>query len=375
MRHRVAVVRCPNYREVSYALEEGLELLGGIGRFVRPGERIFFKPNLLGAHTPEQAVTTHPSVVEAVARAFMKAEAEVVIGDSMGPGVPFTPAGLRWTYRRTGMEEVNQRTGAQLNYDTSGEEVALGGRLVRRANLLRAALRADGIVNLPKAKTHTFTLLTASVKNLFGLIPGLEKTGYHAKLKDVGRFSQMLVDLTEFFGPRLTVMDAVMGMEGDGPSGGNPRPLGALIIGKDPTAVDVALCKILGVDPLQVPTVRVAAERGFDPERVELAGDEVRADGFRLPKSWGRGIGFLGVLQRLTEPLLRNAFTAKPVVDSSRCTGCGTCVRACPEGAIFLTSGRARIDDRRCIRCYCCQEVCPEHAVQVRRGWLQGRNR
>ena len=159
MRHRVAVVRCPNYREVSCALEEGLELLGGIGRFVRPGERIFLKPNLLGAHTPEQAVTTHPSVVEAVARAFMKAEAEVVIGDSMGPGVPFTPAGLRWTYRRTGMEEVNQRTGAQLNYDTSGEEVALGGRLVRRANLLRAALRADGIVNLPKAKTHTFTLL------------------------------------------------------------------------------------------------------------------------------------------------------------------------------------------------------------------------
>ncbi|RKY64588.1 MAG: hypothetical protein DRQ08_07400 [Candidatus Latescibacterota bacterium] len=295
-----------------------------------------------------------------------------MVGDRTAVRVPFTPSVLATGYMKTGIGEAAGRAGASLNYDTSYGEASLGGRLVGRANLLRAFLRADGLVNLPKAKTHTFTLLTASVKNLFGLVPGMEKTGYHAKLKDIRRFSQMLVDIAGFVRPRLTVLDAVVGMEGNGPSGGRPKRIGALLLGEDPNAVDVALCHVLGLEPLEVPTIRAAAEGGFDPEGVRLVGDEVRADGFILPESWGRGVpgGFLG---RLALPLVRDALTARPFVDPSKCTGCGTCARACPEGAISVVSGRAEIDRKLCIRCYCCQEVCPEGAVRIRKGWLQGR--
>ncbi|RKY72824.1 MAG: hypothetical protein DRQ14_05385 [Candidatus Latescibacterota bacterium] len=372
MRHEVVVVRCEDYGHLPEALREGLEELGGAGRFFGPGERIFLKPNILGSHPPEEAVTTHPSLVEHMARTISQVGAEVVVGDSPGVGVPFTPSGLARAYTKTGIGEAAGRAGASLNYDTSYGEASLGGRLVGRANLLRAFLRADGLVNLPKAKTHTFTLLTASVKNLFGLVPGMEKTGYHAKLKDIRRFSQMLVDIAGFVRPRLTVLDAVVGMEGNGPSGGRPKRIGALLLGEDPNAVDVALCHVLGLEPLEVPTIRAAAEGGFDPEGVRLVGDEVRVDGFILPESWGRGVpgGFLG---RLALPLVRDALTARPFVDPSKCTGCGTCARACPEGAISVVSGRAEIDRKLCIRCYCCQEVCPEGAVRIRKGWLQGR--
>lgn len=373
----VGLAACASYQEddVERALHAVLEPLGGMEAFVSPGERIALKPNLLLAALPEAAVTTHPAVVAAVAEAVRAVGAHPVVVESPGAGIPHTRATLRRVYRRTGLAELAERTGLELSYDTSARSVAHETAAVaHRLEILSALLDADGVISLPKLKTHYFMTYTGAVKNLFGAVAGFAKPGFHARLHDPARFAHMLLDVADLVAPRLSVMDAVLAMEGDGPGlGGTPRPLGALLASSDPVTLDLAACDLVGLDPRRVPVLAAAEERGLLPVArgdALFAGADpagLRVDDFVIPKRAVDpvGLGRAARLEVVLRPLMRELFSARPRPRADRCTGCRTCERACPTGAITVRERRAVVDDQACIRCYCCHELCPEAAVDL----------
>lgn len=368
----VALVRCEGYDagEVMQAVARGLALLGGAERFVRPGERILLKPNLLTGARPEDAVTPHPAVFEALALCLQAAGATLSYGDS--PGLGKTEAAAR----RAGLAEAAERLGIPLAPFARGREVEFpDGVLVKRFTIAEGVLDADGIVSLCKLKTHRLTRLTGAVKNQFGCVPGVLKAEFHARMGDLEHFSQMLVDLTRLLAPRLYVMDGIVAMEGNGPRSGDPRPLHVLLLSADPVALDATACRIVDLDPALVAPVRLGAASGLGVmDDVEVVGDEL-ADSVTPTFSVDRTPVLPAVLtagSRITG-LLRRFVLPRPVIDHAKCTACGTCVHVCPVSpkavgfephALPHTPPQHRYD--RCIRCYCCQELCPARAIDVR---------
>ncbi len=352
------VGRCPSYEQaaVDQAVAQAIAALGGIERYVQAGQRVLLKPNLLLLKGPETAICTHPAVVQAVAGIVRRAGAQPVIADSPGGGAMHNVRSLQSLYRVTGMEAVAAATGAELNLDCEGLEVPCpeGGQ-AKTLDVMRPAAQADVIINLPKLKTHGLLRYTGAVKNLFGLVPGRTKLEYHARLHDAARFSEMLLDIVCWARPALTIMDAIVGMDGDGPSAGHPKEMGLLLAGDDCTAVDLAALDLIGLDPDTVLTVRAARERGLSSGRagdLEVLGEplaEAHVPDFHVPSQ-----GFSDVtLERPGSPQA-----------GEQCTGCGVCAENCPVGAIHIENRRAVTDAEACIRCYCCQELCPQHAIR-----------
>ncbi len=377
----VSLARCADYdpARVEQALRAALAPLGGMARFVRAGQRVLLKPNLLIAVPPERAVTTHPAVVEALVRLVQQAGGRPLIAESATAALPYTPAGLRRLYRVTGMAAVAERTGAELNLDTAAVDLPCPpGCRMHRFEVMRPLAEADVVISLPKLKTHALTTFTGATKNLFGTIPGVRKAAYHVALSRLDDFADMLLDVTLLARPALVVMDAVVGMDGDGPSAGAAFPIGLLLAGTSSVALDVAATQVVGIPPLDVPMLRRAAERGLwsgDPADVVFLGmplAEARVSGFRRPVSNPPLVERFvpaGLWRWLRRPVVR-AMTRRPVPRAGRCTACRTCEQACPVQAIAVADGLARVDDRRCIRCYCCHEVCPEQAIDLVTPWL-----
>ncbi|NYT01647.1 MAG: DUF362 domain-containing protein [Methanosarcinales archaeon] len=368
----VSVVRCQDYdpAKVDPALRRAVGLLGKMGDLVRPGSRVLIKPNLLQPAPPERHITTHPQVVLSVAALLKEQGCRVVIAES--PGMPpYSQASLRRLYRSTGLEEGAREMGVDLNLDTGCTTVpAPNSRLIKRFSVIDPALEADCIVVVSKAKTHALTGMTGAAKNLFGLVPGLEKSAFHARLPHIDDFSHMILDLNLLLKPRLQIMDAVMALEGPGPSTGSPRKIGALLASRDCSAMDVVVSRLMSFDPREVSTIRAAVERGLlrkDFSDVQAVGDSLEdlvVPDFRKPPA---GEGRLrGGLRAAFNPLLRS-YSLRPQVAEDRCTGCGICSQVCPARAAEVAGGKARVDYSRCIRCYCCQEMCPARAIDLRR--------
>lgn len=363
---RVAVVTCDTYDPtlVEAAVARGIGLLGGVGAFARPGDRLLLKPNLLVPSSPEKAVTTHPTVFAAVARLLQSEGATLTYGDSPGFGTTEAAA------RRAGIAEVAAALGIPLADFSRSRTVSFAdGRLIKQFTIAEGVAAADGVVSLPKLKTHALTRMTGAVKNQFGCVPGMLKGEFHARMPDLTHFAQMLVDLNRLLRPRLFVMDAIVAMEGNGPRSGDPRRVGVLLLSADPVALDAVACRAIGLDADLVETVVWGERWGLGTASgVELVGDPLPslAD-FVVNRSHapttGRGLG---------SPLVRRVLAPRPYIVRERCTRCGTCVAVCPaepKAVEFPEADRTRVpvhDYRACIRCYCCQEMCPEKAIAVK---------
>jgi uncharacterized protein (DUF362 family)/NAD-dependent dihydropyrimidine dehydrogenase PreA subunit len=374
MSSTVALVRSTEYasERIEAAVRHAVELLGGISRFVQPGQRVLVKPNLLQAGDPAKAIITHPTVVRAVVKLAQEAGGQVFIADN-----PFLPPinerGWHSLYERTGYAAIAAETRVRLNDSIVPQQHPHpGGSLIKLVDISSFLFDADVVISVPKLKTHSLMRYTGAVKNLFGVVPGPIKAGYHVKLQTAERFAAMLLDLANFVRPALTVMDAVVGMDGDGPSAGQPFPIGAILAAPDPVALDVAALGLVGRKPASVPTVTGAVARGWTTGRtddLEILGEDLAAmvvSGFRLPPG---GRSEMDYVPHVLRPIGTRILVPSPSVNA-RCTGCGLCIESCPVRTISRVDARARIALSNCIRCYCCHEVCPEGAITLRQPWL-----
>lgn len=371
---KVYVVECADYGQVEKKLADLLDMMGGVEQFVKPGQRIMLKPNLLMAADPAKALTTHPSVVAAAGKLIVKVAGSVVLAESPGSGYSYDRKALEKTYEACGMRAAAESAGIELNYDTSFETVSFpAGQLVKRFEVITPVRRADGYINVCKLKTHGLTFMTGGIKNIFGVIPGRAKPGYHGSMTTRELFAGMLLDLAALVPPRLTIMDAVVGMEGDGPSQGTPRQIGLLLASADPLGLDIVAAAIMGVPEDRNPLLAEAKKRHMHPasiEDVQIIGaslDQLRIRNFRLPTSFTKGEA--GIFRSLIGPIAKAFFTVDPRILKSKCVACGACETACPREAISINSV-AEIDKSKCIRCYCCHEMCAHQAVELHQSLL-----
>ncbi|HWR41240.1 MAG TPA: DUF362 domain-containing protein [Patescibacteria group bacterium] len=372
----VSIAACETYEyeQVEKAVGDCLCHFPAMKEKLKSGSRVLVKVNLLKKHAPRDAVTTHPAVVEAIVRYLQAAGCRVIVGDS--PGGPFTVNRLRSIYKAAGLIEVADKTGCELNYDVSAVNVVYEQALkLKYLQVIKLVQDVDFVVSAPKLKTHSMMTYTGAVKNLFGVIPGLIKAEYHFKMNNPENFAHHLVDICEYVKPVFSVIDAIEGMEGDGPSAGKKRHTGLIMAALNPYALDTAATQIMGIRPLDVPTVKAAAARGlFSGEVRDLAVHGISLADLRLPPYTLPGSLRQNLLAFALPGFAANYFAsllrATPVFHYDRCISCGDCQRGCPAGVIDMSSGKPVPDLDRCIRCFCCQELCPKKAVDIKTHWL-----
>ena len=373
---KVVLIRCETYDQTAVrdAVARGIGLLGGIDRFVSTGEKILLKPNFLFGKPAEKCVNTHPGVFRAVGGQVLAAGAVASYGDHPGLRSPSSAS------KRIGFAPVAEELGIPLGDFTSGETVTVADPLIQHEfSIAHAVLNADGIISLPKLKTHHLTKMTGAIKNQYGCIYNAQKKSLHMKYADARDFSKMLIDLNRVVRPRLYIMDAIQGMEGNGPQSGEPVQLNALLFSADPVALDALACRLVDLNPEYLLTNEYGQEAGlgtYKDEGIELIGDsleELQNPAFKVDRGQIKPFRRNGAISFLT-----NIRVPKPVINGEKCVKCGVCIEACPaepKALDWSTEGKKappQYDYNNCIRCYCCQEMCPEGAVYLKRPLFGG---
>ncbi len=366
----VVLKACKTYdvARIKRELVDSVDLLGGLNQYVSRGERVLLKVNLLMKKRPEEATTTHPAFVEALAEILLEHGCEVIIGDS--PGGPFTQSALKGIYKACGYETLAKSLPVTLNYNVNAIEVHSDTcKILKKLSVIEVMTQVDKVISVSKLKTHGMMRFTGAVKNLFGTIPGLTKAEYHFKMPGIEEFSDMLVDVCMNANPVLSFMDGIVGMEGAGPSAGEPRAVGVILVSPSPYALDLAAVDIVGMEATTVPTVMRSIERNLvsnSLDKINLLGTSIEAfriSDFKIPK-----IGNPEFLRKAPKPVKKLAdlmLKPRPVFRYSKCVGCGECARSCPPTAIIMNQKRPVVNLEKCIRCYCCQELCPAKAVDI----------
>ena len=373
----VAVVGCADYEEneIRRALAAALDEIGGLD-FVTPGMKIAIKANLISFMKPEKAATTHPALLTELTRMLVERGAEVVVGDS--PGGLYNAAFLHKVYSATGVYAV-ESVGGKLNENFESSEAHFPEAKQAKSFVYTSYLDdADAIINFSKLKSHGMMSMSCAVKNLFGTIPGTIKPEYHYRFPNHADFADMLVDLNEYFSKKvkLCICDAVVGMEGNGPTAGNPRKIGAVLASKSPYLLDLTAAELISLTKDNVPTLEAAFLRGLAPAKADLI---KKSDGYErfILSDYDNimthsSIEFKGaskgkIIGVLRGEILGKLLRSKPKTKKDECVGCGVCKNICPNKAITIENGIAKIDRKKCIRCFCCQEFCPKGAMKVKR--------
>jgi uncharacterized protein (DUF362 family)/ferredoxin len=323
---------------------------------IGPGKRVLIKPNLLLPAVPEQAVTTHPLVVGAVAEIACELGATVTVADS-----PATVRAER-VFRKGGYLEALEGLPVRTADLEATVPVDIGDPF-GHVPMAEAVMQADVVLNLAKLKTHTQMLLTLGVKNLFGCVVGMEKGRWHLRTGiDRQQFARLLVRICAAVKPAYTLVDGVLALEGQGPGPrGEPREFGLLIGGENPFAVDRTICLLLGLEPHRLATSRQAEVMGLFDGRIHVHGDVSICHDFKLPD-----LGPLITGTARFDRWMRRHLIQRPVPDNRRCKLCRACWELCPAKVIRHDTRGIQIDTEGCIRCYCCIEVCPHGAITAR---------
>ncbi len=342
-------------------------------------KKVVIKPNLVMKKGPEAAATTHPVTLSALLTVLKEKGVTPIIAES--PGGLFNRQRLEGIYRTCGIFDVAERHGVPLNYDTDAVYLNFpSGKTVKRFHVLKAVAEADILIDLCKLKSHGLTKMSAAVKNVFGVIPGIEKFEMHATYPDYRDFGSMICDLCQMLCEEkqvIAITDAIIGMEGDGPTAGTPRKIGALLMSESPFACDIVGETLLGFENT-VPIIREAVSRGLCPSDISgihLIGDDIKPlilSDFAEPETaQNRAVSAVSFF---SSGKLGRFFMPRPKASLEKCRGCGECVASCPQHTIELTEKHgkklASIRYADCIRCYCCQELCPFGAIEIKKNLI-----
>jgi len=329
--------------------------------------RVVIKPNILGGFHPDRGITTHPAIVRAVLEFVLDKGGKPVVGDNPGVG------GYGRTEKagdKSGIKEVSGRY--FVNFAQNPVKVKVSSRFFNEIVVSKEILDADIIISIPKFKTHSLTIITGAIKNMFGIVVGAEKSRIHSIARTRDEFSEAIIDIFLMRKPEITLMDGVIGMEGNGPTSGGLRRIGSIIASTNGFAIDTIVARIMGIDPFEVPFLKIAGERSiFDCSKdIRIEGEYRKIKGFKKPLGYippiitNLGIRYVNrfIFKRFTENRL--------VLKEEICTRCGLCVKHCPVGAMKQEiGGFPWIEIQRCINCYCCSEVCPECAWHTIGFW------
>lgn len=373
----VLIQKCSSYDKklILERVTEIFEKTGGIDKFAAPGKKVVIKPNLVSKKAPEIAATTHPSLVWAVATLCKQAGAEVVIAESSG-GMYEKPL-LKGLYRVTGMEEAARESCAELNFDLSETKVDNPEAMyLKSLNIITPVAEADTVISISKLKTHGMMVYTGAVKNLFGIIAGLQKAEYHMKMSDYDEFANSIIDIYLSAKVSLNIIDAVVGMDRDGPTAGDPKKMDLLISSQDAFEADMAALEIIGVKPERVPIFKNAVARGLvasDTSGFDFCGGltpaEVKVPDFKV--KYNPQLNNLHFLKGVWGKWFSKLIRPRPVFHKDKCKACRECEKCCPAKVITVTKEKgAQVDLNGCIRCYCCQELCPFKAVTIKKPLL-----
>ncbi len=377
----VAIISCASYeRDIVYkSVVQVIETAGGLPPL--KGKHVLIKPNLL-THSKdciERGVCTHPIVIYAVTRYVLEQGGIPEIADT--PGGKLSPTIMKAVYRDCGITKIADELGLIQNYEIGfSEQQHPAGKCVKSFLIIDAVKNADVIISVCKLKTHVLTHYTGAVKNTFGVIPGLHKSVMHRRFQTIGDFVNMLIDLNELVQPDFVIMDAIIGMEGDGPNNGQPRKVGYLLASSSIYATDVIAQRLIGIDPLSVPTTAEAVKRRkVNPDEISVSGDEFTPlTDFKMPSyyrpqpDWiparksgmmNYMLGYFKLYAVLCIRALGLAQNYIPTVSSEKCNGCGACVRYCPGKAINLKENTAEVNLKKCVHCSGCEDVCPNNAI------------
>lgn len=361
---KVSVLKCTGYdiEKIYKVIKQSLKNI----EFETPkNKKVLLKPNVLGQKKPETAIDTHPAVLDALCRLLKENNNEIWIGDSAGIA---SYGGTKKAFEVCGIEDVAKKHKAKLiSFEASKERKKIidnEAKIIKKFILAKEPFMADLIINVPKLKTHVLTKFTGAVKNMFGCVPGGGKSEKHALAPNEDMFSNLLLDIYQNVKPHLSIMDAIIGLEGDGPgSAGKPKKVGLIIASKDAVALDIVASRIIGYDPLDIKTIKFAIERGLSPKirEVDVIGEKNIKINFKKPTAKAQ------LASNLPKPIVKfifNLASTKPYLKKNKCKRCGICAKVCPVKAITLNP-YPKFNRKKCILCYCCHENCPYNAIKL----------
>ncbi|MFH1139858.1 MAG: DUF362 domain-containing protein [Pseudomonadota bacterium] len=354
--HRV-MIHPATYEDCRAAVDRAFELFPqNLG-----GKKVLIKPNVLRGAKPEDGITLHPAVLSAVLdRVEREKPAAIVVGDN--PGVVSYGANEA-SFQLTGL--LDAARGYYRNIGNDSIEVKFDPEMLDRVSVSRAVLDADVVISLPKFKTHGLTIITGALKNNYGILPGAQKAILHRRAVTPERFQKVVLDVFRIRPPDLFIVDAVVGMEGNGPASPDLRTINRVLASDNAVALDAVIARMMGLKPEALYFLREARDLGlgeFDAAAIQLDGELQPIPDFKWPPS-------LKGEQAISEEMVRLLYArtlVRPRADPEKCTRCGQCVDQCPVSALSRDGNEApEVDPDVCIACFCCQEVCPEQAIAL----------
>ncbi len=340
------------------------KFIGTFNRFkYKPkGKKILIKPNFLAPFSESKPVTTKNEMIIAMIETLNSlGNYEIIISDSPGFST------VKKIARKKGLIDlISKYDNVKLKeYNSFIEVENYKGLNIKVTGL---ADQVDEIINLARFKTHTFQTLTCATKNLFGLVYNLEKQKQHVKNRSQENFGEMLYKLQNLFSEKvsLNIIDGIVAMEGNGPSSGDKKRMGQIIVSKDPIIADLVACEMINIKPNLIPYLNYALkEKNYDYNKI---GNLKVYKDFKLPDKKNTFLGKIfnsfSVMLRFLSPL-KESLRKKPF-PTKDCIGCGVCRNKCPAKAINIDENRAYINYNSCIKCYVCHEVCPQHAIDLK---------
>jgi uncharacterized protein (DUF362 family)/NAD-dependent dihydropyrimidine dehydrogenase PreA subunit len=351
------MIQPASYENVRQAVDRAFELFP----VTISGKKVLIKPNVLRSSETKEGIVTNPAVLRAVVeKVETMGPGSLIVGDN--PGL-FSYGANEESFTRTGLMEAAK--GHYKNIGNDSQKVAFNPQYMPFVSVSRDVLEADVIISLPKFKTHGLTVLTGAIKNSYGILPGAQKAMLHKAAGSPTGFNEVIVEVFRLRVPDLFIVDAVVGMEGNGPASPDLRTIGVILVSDNAVAVDSVIATMMGCDPGRLRFLQKAKEAGlgdFDLNTIEIIGELKRLPDFKLPPLGGEAI----FRNEAMQSMLHKRATLRPQADPEKCTSCGTCVDHCPVSALSMVADIPQVNADICIACFCCQEMCPEKAITLR---------